>query len=251
MKNVRHLIACCLVGTVLGIVACKKKEVTVQEPVDQVEDPGSVGTLVDSTQVIALLTAKGRYWCLEKITRTVGDKTEDVSEDTTLFTRIQVWYAHANAYQFLDGSGGRTLFESPQESVIIKSSTYNYSDGVSGNRPYGTAELLIREGFIYFGPFHGKWNWDAEKQTVSVQLPTEPDLLWKAAKGYLDRDMLPKYKSLAEAQDAAKPERIRIVMEEKEEAQGKVTYAYTLRAAWIIRREASPRRELSKYIVFY
>ncbi|GAB2790010.1 hypothetical protein GCM10027275_38600 [Rhabdobacter roseus] len=216
-----------------------------------IEDPDPEAPAVDSAQVIASLTAPGRYWCLEQITRTVGDVTEDISEDSVLFTRLQVWYAHANAYQFLDWAGNRTLFESPQESVIIKSSTYDYSDGVSGNRPYGTAELIIREAFIYVGPFHGKWDWDKTKQTVSVQLPTGPILFWKADKGYLDRDMLPKYKSLEEAQDASKPERIRIILEEQNEGSNKVTYAYTLRAAWIIQREEGTPRELSKYIVLY
>ncbi|MPR34772.1 hypothetical protein [Salmonirosea aquatica] len=251
MKNIRQIVAYCLVCIILGAVSCKKKEITVKEPVDQEQDPDSVGTRIDSTQVFAALTSRERYWCLEKITRTVGEKTEDISEDTSFFTRPQIWYAHANAYQFFNGADGRLLFESPQEKVIQELSNYTYSAGVSGNRPYGTAELIIREAFIYFGPFHGKWNWDAAKQTVSVQLPTESDLFWKADKGYLDRDMFPRYKNLAEAQSAAKPERIRIVLEEKEEAQGQVTYAYTLRAAWIIRREAGTPRELSKYIVIY
>jgi len=240
MKNVRHIIVFCFLCTALGMLSCK----------DHDGGGGLVVTPVDSAQVIASLFARDRYWCLEQITRTVGNKIEDISEDTVFFNRGQIWYAHANAYQFLNGPGSRTLFESPQENVIQKLSTYDYSDGVSGNRPYGTVELVIREAFIYFGPFHGKWDWDKTKQTVSVQLPTAPDSFWKGEKGYLDPEMFPKYNNLAEAQNAAKPERIRIILEEQTEGQNKVTYAYTLRAAWIIKREVGTRIT-SKYTVLY
>jgi hypothetical protein len=243
MKNIRQIIGICFVCTV-GMLSCKDHDLSGEDP-----DPSPP---VDSAQVITSLSAQGRYWCLEQITRTVGDQTADVSEDTVFFNRGQIWYAHANAYRFIDGPGSQTLFESPQPEVISKSNTLDYSDGLSGNRPYGTAELTIRDFFIYFGPFHGQWAWNKARQTVTVQLPMGPYLFWKSENGYLDPKMFPKYKTLAEAQTAAKPERIRIILEEQNEGQNKVTYAYTLRAAWILERktEGVPR-ELSKYSVLY
>ena len=243
MKSINPIIILCFVYT-LGLLSCQDHDTGVGT------DPE--GAPVDSAQVLASLSAKGRYWCLEQITRTVGAQTQDVSQDTVFFDRGQIWYAHANAYQFVDGPGSRTLFESPQANVPFTPNTFDYSNGLSGNRPYGTAELTIRDAFIYFGPFHGKWGWDAAKQTVLVQLPTGPSLFWKGEEGYLDRAMFPKYKTLAEAQSAAKPERIRIILEEQQEGQNKVTYAYTLRAAWILERKTDGvPRELSKYSVLY
>lgn len=243
MKNDRLIIIFCFLCA-LGLLSCKDHDTGIGT------DPE--GTPVDSAQVLASLSAKGRYWCLEQITRRVGDQTKDVSQDTVFFDPGQIWYAHANAYQFIDGPGGRTLFESPQANVLFTPGTFDYSNGLSGNRPYSATELTIREAFIYFGPFHGKWAWDKTKQTVSVQVPTGPNLFWKGEKGYLDREMFPKYKTLAEAQSAAKPERIRIILEEQQEGPNKVTYAYTLRAAWILERKTDGvPRELSKYSVLY
>ncbi len=235
MKNVRQFIDVCFVCTTLSMFSCMDHDIG-----------GGGGTPVDSVKVIASLTAPGRYWVLEKITRTVGGRTEDVSEYTMYFDSTQIFYSHFNAYQFLGGAS-RTFFEFPQE-LSKYDYPYDFSGGLSGNRPYGIADLAIRLAFIAVGPFHGTWAWDNSKQTFSV---THPYLFWKSTKGYLDPDMFPKYNNLTEAQNAGLPERIRIVLGEIAEADGNATYAYTLRAAWIIRSEPSTVRYIAKYIVVY
>ena len=211
------------------------------------EDVGTPNP-VDKDKIIALLNVPQRYWCIEEITRQVGDQIIEISEDTTYLSPVQIYLAHTNAYQFLDGSGGRIVFESPQADDGIN--TYDYSKSLWGKRSYGVNELHIRDFFIPFGPWHGTWDWNEGQKKFLVQFPSDPFLFWRPGVGYLDPALYPKYKNLSEAQAAGKPERIRILMEETDANQSKVTYAYTLRAAWVIERLESPRG-VSKYKVLY
>lgn len=234
MKNSRLILTFGIL--LLALVSCVDHDIDTTEPVDK-------------EKVIASLTAPQRYWCIEEITRQVGNQVIEISEDPAYLSQIQIYLAHANAYQFQDGLGGKIVFESTQENALL--GTYDYSKSLWGKRPYGIHELHIREVFIYAGPWHGQWDWNEEQKKFSVQFPPEPFLFWRAGVGYLDRALYPKYNNLAEAQAAGKPERIRILVEENDEKLGKVTYAYTLRAAWIIEIVGTTPQGTVKYKVLY
>lgn len=234
MKNSRLIIALGLL--LFALISC----------VDH-EDVGTPNP-VDKDKIIALLNVPQRYWCIEEITRQVGDQSIEISEDITYLSPGQIYHAHTNAYQFLDGSEGKIVYEIPQADDGIN--TLDYSKSLSGKRPYGVTELQIRVFFIPYVPWHGTWGWDEGQKKISVQFPSEPFLFWRPGVGYLDPALYPKYKNLSEAQAAGKPERIRILMEETDGNQRKVTYAYTLRAAWVIEKLESPR-ETPKYKVLY
>jgi hypothetical protein len=234
MKNIFLIITLGLL--LFALASCVDHDLETAEPIDK-------------EKVFASLTAPQRYWCIEGITRQVGNQILEISEDTAYLSPIQIYLAHANAYRFLGDSEGRVIFESPQANVGV--GTFDYSKSLWGKRPYGVHELHIRDFFIYAGPWHGKWDWNEEQKKFPVQFPSEPFLFWRPGVGYLDPTLYPHYNNLAEAQAAGQPERIRIIMEEDDANLGKVTYAYTLRAAWVIERLQSGPRELSLYKVLY
>lgn len=241
----------------LVVTSCKKKQVdaVVEEPIEKAQEPEKLAVTIDSTDAMEKLTAKDRYWCIEEVTRTVGKNTKEISEDTLSFTREQVWYIHANAYRFSKyPTGGGKIEEFPQESVLIQhnSKPFEYSDGVSGKRPYGITELDVRFAWILIGSYNGRWNWDSSKQTFFIDFPIEsPLVFWESKIGYLDPGSFPVYNNVAEAKAAGKPERIRIIMEVVNDKEGKVVYTYVLRAAWILEKVGGYYRTNSKYSVLY
>lgn len=241
MKISRQILTSLFLLFLSSEISCKKKEIVeIEEKVPP----------VDKEKLIASLIAPGRYWCIEGITRQVGNKIVEISEDTATFDKIMIFRIHANAYQFLNWPGDRTIFESPQESVITRFEGYDYSKGLSGKMPYGESELFVRRAYIYVGSFHGKWDWNENKHNVSVQFPNQYATYWRDGVGYLDPAMFPKYNNISEAKAAGKPERISFIVEENDKDSGRVKFAYTLRAAWIIDTLGSPRYT-SKYKVLY
>ena len=251
MKTSLKIFFWTLVPCYLIVTSCKRSQIDAltEEPIEKTQEPERTTIPIDSAEAMSKLTASGRFWCIEQVTRTAENNTKDISEDTLFFTKGQVWYIHANVYRF-----GGIIEELPQENVLYQHmrSPFEYSESLSGKRPYGAAELDVRFAFILVGGYNGKWNWDSRKQTFSINFPSEKPLaFWKNETGYLDPEILPKYKNLLEAKAAGKPERIRIMMEVNDTDEGKVIYAYTLRAAWVVDYLGGYYKTNSKYSVLY
>lgn len=199
-----------------GAVSCQK-ETSTPEPEKTVDY-----RLVDS-----LLSATGRYWVIEKITSVKGnEKLEYISDNGFRTDSLLDIYWHAG---------------------YIASANFKFSKGTinqqDGAGPYGPLPYTNAAKFHVdhlSARIRGGWLWSDDHKKASV---TPPELLKyilrhisqvDASKfeGYFDPASYPVYGNVEDIKTAQKSERIKIIMNPKEN-NGKTSYIFTLRAVWL------------------
>lgn len=181
----------------LIIYSCKMKDHEVLNPA------------VDKAEIIASLTAPGRYWRFEQITRKVGNETFDLTDDPILVPTLTL----SINLQFLTS----------QEIDV------GLGEGIVGDVAYGDQHIL--KVFPSGQLTRQAWRWDDEKNTVTFEMGGTS---YFPEKAYMDLTMLPKHLNPAEAIASGEPERSKFEIHQIDPQLGAVTYTYILRAAWVL-----------------
>ena len=179
------------------IYSCKTKDHEILDPV------------VNKAEVIASLTASGRYWRFEQITRKVGNETFDLTKDPTVVPALTL----SINLQFL-------------ASMEID---VGLGEGIVGDAPYGDQHIL--KVFPSGQLSKQAWQWDNEKNTVTFEMVGTP---YFAEKAYMDLTMLPKHINSREAIASGEPERLKFETHQIDPQLGAETYTYILRSAWVL-----------------
>ncbi|MPR35535.1 hypothetical protein [Salmonirosea aquatica] len=183
---------------------------------------------VDYRLVDSLLSAKGRYWVVEQITKIESkEKLEYISADGAKTSSLLgvLW------------SGGyitNVAFQFGKNTILQKE-----GGGVFGQVPYtDTGTFHIYNMKNYPG---GSWDWSGDYTKINVnQLPEMlRSVLSHISKvdpadfeGYLDPASYPVYGNVEEIRTAGKSERIKIVMDNKDDIKPE-SFIFTLRAVWL------------------
>ncbi len=181
---------------------------------------------VDYRMVDSLLSAPGRYWVIEKITRMKGkEELEYISENKSRNDSLLGVYWHG---------------------AIIASVNFQFSDGkirqsdgggVWGPLPYTSSGKFYVYNMTYR---YGSWNWNNDHSKAIVAVPeTLQSILGYISnvdpasfEGHLDPSSYPVYGNVEAIKMAGKSERIKINMEPKDKGRPE-SYVFTLRAVWL------------------
>lgn len=186
------------------------------------------GDGLTKAEFLARMIVQERYWRIEEISRQNEDQiaTVNVREKPTLLSS----YYLNDVVPYVAVQFGRGYFG---KGIVTESKM----TGAYGKVPFGEfqSELLVKST-----KESGEWTWDSGRKMMKLPLPESLQSLaaalsgsdWRPDSGYVASEPIPLFRGVEEARRAANPERIRIVMEERTQA-GKITYAFTMRAAWM------------------
>jgi len=201
---------------VVGAISCNK-----ENPVPEPEKT------VDYKLVDSLLSARGRYWVIEKITKVTGDeKLEYISDNNFKNDSLLGIFWHG---------------------AIIASVNFKFYDGGNitqkiGGGPFGPLPFTTTGKFnvYHLSERKGGYSWAKDYSKVNVVIPSPlQSILQHISKvdpgnfvGYLDPSSYPVYGNVEEIKAAGKSERIKIIMDPKN-TDCKASYIFTLRAVWL------------------
>lgn len=215
-------IGICLVNSLL-FAALTMLSCDTDSPVEPMVGPG-----LSKAEFLGRMVVPERYWRIEEISRQDEDQisTVNVREKPTLLSS----YFLNDVVPYVAVQFGRGYFG--KGTVTESNMTAAY-----GKVPFGEFrfELLTKAT-----KESGEWTWDSDRKMMKFPLPESIQSIaaalsgtdWRPDSGYIASEPAPLFRGVEEARRAASSERIRIVMEEQTEA-GKITYAFTMRAAWI------------------
>lgn len=217
-----RLIAICLAGSLFfaafSMLSCGTST--------NVEPIGGQG--LTKAEFLGRMIVQERYWRIEEISRQEEDQiaTVNVREQSTL---LNSHYLN-DVIPFVAVQFGRGYYG---KGVVSESKM----TGAYGKVPFGEfqCELLLKTT-----KESGEWTWDNDRKMMKLPLPESIRTLaaamsgtdWRPDTGYVASEPAPLFRGVEEARRAASPERIRIVAEEQT-AEGKITYAFIMRAAWM------------------
>ena len=186
------------------------------------------GQGLTKAEFLGRMIVQERYWRIEEISRQEEDQiaTVNVREKSPL---LNSHYLN-DVIPFVAVQFGRGYFG---KGIVSESKM----TGAYGKVPFGEfqCELLLKTT-----KESGEWTWDSDRKMMKLPLPESIRTLagalsgtdWRPDTGYVASDPAPLFRGVEEARRAASPERIRIVAEEQT-AEGKITYAFIMRAAWM------------------
>ena len=179
-------------------------------------------------EFLGRMIVQERYWRIEEISRQEEDQiaTLNVREKTTLLSSHYL----NEVIPFVAVQFGRGYFG---KGIVTESQM----TGAYGKVPFGEFQCML---MLKSTKQSGEWSWDGERKMMKLPLPESIQSLaaamsgtdWQPDSGYVASEPAPLFRGVEEARRAASPERIRILVEEQT-VQGKVTYAFTMRAAWL------------------
>lgn len=186
------------------------------------------GQGLTKAEFLGRMIVQERYWRIEEISRQEEDQiaTVNVRERSTLLNNHYLnEVIPLVAIQFGRGYFGKGMVTESQMT------------GAYGKVPFGEFQCTL---MLKSTKESGEWMWDNDRKMMKLPLPESIQSLaaalsgtdWRPDTGYVASEPAPLYRGVEEARRAASPERIRIVAEEKT-ADGKITYAFIMRAAWM------------------
>lgn len=217
-----RLIGICLVSSFL-FAALSLLSCGTHPKVEPLTGPG-----LTKAEFLGRMIVQERYWRIEEISRQEEDQiaTVNVREASTL---LNSHYLN-DVIPFVAVQFGRGYYG---KGVVSESRM----TGAYGKVPFGEfkCELLLKTT-----KESGEWTWDGDRKMMKLPLPESIRTLasalsgsdWRPDTGYVASEPVPLFRGVEEARRAASPERIRIVAEEHT-AEGKITYAFIMRAAWM------------------
>lgn len=242
----------CFIAFSFTLLFCKKND---PDPRGVIEKESSIVDVppVDSSKLVEALTVWGRYWILEKITIKTKDQERDVSEDTSFFSKKELFELYNGAFHFSPYATYPTIKKYYQYEPSMSAGWSYYANGLYGNRPYGISELYV---YISFPDPKavGFWKWARKEEKLSISPLTRYrflDIPDSSSSVYIDPLSLPRYTTLQQAMAGGKPEKIKIIAETFNKELGEHKYIYTLRAAWVVERKYKQDRWHAQYIVLY
>ena len=196
-------------------------------------------------EFLGRLIVQERYWRIEEISRQEEDQiaTLNVREKTNMLSNYYLnEVIPLVAVQFGRGYYGKGIVTESQMT------------GAYGKVPFGEFQCTL---MLKSTKESGEWRWDNERKMMKLPLPESIRSLaealsgtdWRPDSGYVANEPAPLFRGVEEARRAASPERIRILVEEQT-MQGKITYAFIMRAAWMTdveKRDAEHKFGVSLY----
>ena len=212
--NMKFLLNFIVAVLIVSVISCKKESSTLEPE-----------KTVDYKLVDSLLTTRGRYWVIEKITKISGkEKLEYISDNgarsDSIAGSILAWRNYSGC----------------KFSIFNRKIIQEDGGGVWGPLPYTTTGRLH---VYHLSTREGGWSWASDHSKVKVKLPEILESIFrhiskvdsKSTEGYLDPTSYPVYGNVEEIKAAGKSERIRIVVDVED--RDKVSYVFTLRAVWV------------------
>lgn len=186
------------------------------------------GQGLTKAEFLGRMIVQERYWRIEEISRQEKQQiaTVNVREASPLLSSHYLnEVIPIVAVQFGRGYFGKGVVSETKMT------------GAYGKIPFGEFKCVLMPRTVKES---GEWVWDNERKGMKFPLPESIRSLagalsgkdWLPDTGYVVSEPAPLYRGVEEARRAASAERIRIVVEEHSEA-GKITYVFTMRAAWM------------------
>ena len=186
------------------------------------------GQGLTKAEFLGRMIVQERYWRIEEISRQEEDQiaTVNVREQPTLLNN----HFLNEVVPFVAVQFGRGYFG---KGTVTESKM----TGAYGKVPFGEFQCMV---MLKSAKESGEWTWDSDRKVMKLPLPESIRSLasalsgtdWRPDSGYVASEPAPLFRGVEEARRAASPERIRIVAEEKTK-DGKITYAFIMRAAWM------------------
>jgi len=217
-RRIRTCLVNSLLFVTLSLLSCGTESEIKPEP-----SPG-----LTKAEFLGRMTVQERYWRIEEISRQEEDQiaTLNVREKTTLLSNHYLnEVIPLVAVQFGRGYYGKGIVTESQMT------------GAYGKVPFGEFQCVL---MLRSTKESGEWNWDSERKMMKLPLPESIQSLaaamsgtdWRPDSGYVASEPAPLFRGVEEARRAASPERIKILVEEQT-VQGKIIYAFIMRAAWV------------------
>ena len=186
------------------------------------------GQGLTKAEFLGRMVVQERYWRIEEISRQDEDQiaTVNVREKSTW---LNSYYLN-EVIPFVAVQFGRGYFG---KGTVTESQMM----GAYGNVPFGEFKCTV---MLKSTQESGEWTWDNDRKAMKLPLPKSLQSLagalsgtdWRPDSGYVATEPAPLFRGVEEARRAASSERIRIVAEEQT-TDGKITYAFIMRAAWM------------------